>query len=373
MNNPSKATPGILFVDDEEMTRKTFERIASTEFPVLLAADVPSAIEMLKQRGDEIGVLLTDQRMPGQLGVELLEYAREHHPGIVRMLTTAYSELDDAIAAVNRGEIIRYISKPWDNIDALLIDLRVAMRFHQLEADNQALLEEKMSAKARGARIERIQSLVAIAASQAASSSALFGLEQILRQLSDLRGSDVVHTGSAEMYGGPVTEAKAAQTLGKCLSGSLPEREGARWSDLTRCPVEGNAASAEIPAWLGRRAGALVARMEALVMDKGCDQTRVVIDQAGEKLTVDFTCQGNGNASLASWVNGSTDTEVLSNLADLMALSFDLYAIGGNIRTEFSSAGELTRLRADVPLENNEKPVYKQDDDWLEDVIILFA
>lgn len=135
--------PCVLFVDDEEMTRKTFERIAASEFPVLLAGNVAEAIEVLKQRGDEIGVLLTDQRMPGGLGVELLEYARDQHPGIVRMLTTAYSELEDAIAAVNRGEIIRYIEKPWTNIDALLIDLRVAMRFHLLERSNEELMAEK--------------------------------------------------------------------------------------------------------------------------------------------------------------------------------------------------------------------------------------
>ena len=76
MNNTIDDDLYILFVDDEEITRKTFERIASQEFSVLLASNVTEAIEIIKQRGDEIGVLLTDQRMPGGLGVELLEYVR---------------------------------------------------------------------------------------------------------------------------------------------------------------------------------------------------------------------------------------------------------------------------------------------------------
>ncbi|HEY3930830.1 MAG TPA: ATP-binding protein, partial [Verrucomicrobiae bacterium] len=63
---------------------------------------------------DEIGLLMTDQRMPGEKGVWLLERARKLRPRIIRVLATAYADMDAAIAAVNSGAIYKYVSKPWD-------------------------------------------------------------------------------------------------------------------------------------------------------------------------------------------------------------------------------------------------------------------
>jgi two-component system probable response regulator PhcQ len=88
-------------------------------------------------------VLVSDQRMPGAYGNELLRYAREHHPGVVRMLTTAYSELGEAIEAINSGEIYRYITKPWD-LESLHADLRNALELAVLRAERDSLLREKM-------------------------------------------------------------------------------------------------------------------------------------------------------------------------------------------------------------------------------------
>jgi signal transduction histidine kinase len=65
-------------------------------------------------RQHEIAVLLVDQRMPGMSGVELFETIREHHPDTVRILITAYSDLTDAINAINRGQVRGYLRKPWD-------------------------------------------------------------------------------------------------------------------------------------------------------------------------------------------------------------------------------------------------------------------
>jgi two-component system probable response regulator PhcQ len=106
--NPKK----LLYVDDETLALKYFERLIGELVPVLTADSVESGIAVLKAHGDDIAILITDQRMPGAYGNELLRYAREHHPRIVRLLTTAYSEIDDAIAAINSGEIYRYITKP---------------------------------------------------------------------------------------------------------------------------------------------------------------------------------------------------------------------------------------------------------------------
>ena len=83
----------ILYVDDEAMALKYFERLVSPLAPVITALSVAEGKAVLEQRGGEIAVLVSDQRMPGARGIELLRYARERHPAVVRMLTTAYSDL----------------------------------------------------------------------------------------------------------------------------------------------------------------------------------------------------------------------------------------------------------------------------------------
>lgn len=135
----------ILYVDDEAMALKYFERLVSPLAPVITATSVEEGREMLRLHGAEIGVLVSDQRMPGERGNELLSYAREHHPGIVRMLTTAYSELGEAIEAINSGEIYRYISKPWA-LESLRADLKNALELAELRRERDGLMREKMLA-----------------------------------------------------------------------------------------------------------------------------------------------------------------------------------------------------------------------------------
>ena len=136
--------PGtILYVDDEAMALKYFERLVSPLAPVITALSVAEGKALLDQRGGEIAVLVSDQRMPGAHGNELLRYARERHPSVVRMLTTAYSELGEAIEAINSGEIYRYITKPWE-LESLHADLRNALELAMLRGERDSLLREKM-------------------------------------------------------------------------------------------------------------------------------------------------------------------------------------------------------------------------------------
>ena len=153
----------VLFVDDEEKAQKYFRMAYADEFPILTAGSVPEALEILEQQADAIAILITDQRMPGQQGVDLLKRVRADWPGIVRILTTAYSDLDDAIAAVNRGEILRYVTKPWD-IQALRIDLRHAMDFFLLRRERDLLIADKFSVRQSMVHADRLRDLLAIAA-----------------------------------------------------------------------------------------------------------------------------------------------------------------------------------------------------------------
>src|SRR3954470_5751909 len=133
----------ILYVDDEPMALKYFERLVSPMAPVLTALSVEEGRAVLRERGDEIAVLISDQRMPTAYGNELLRYARDHHPNMVRMLTTAYSELGEAIEAINSGEIYRYITKPWD-LESLRADLKNALELASLRSERDTLLREKL-------------------------------------------------------------------------------------------------------------------------------------------------------------------------------------------------------------------------------------
>lgn len=158
-------TYAVLYVDDEEKALKYFRRaIADEALPVHTASSVPEALAILETYGNEIGVLVTDQRMPGQTGVDLLRRVREDWPDIVRLLTTAYSDLDEAIEAVNRGEIFRYITKPWD-IRQLRTELRQSLEIHRLRLERSLLLQEKLSVWQRLIEANRIRDLVIMAGS----------------------------------------------------------------------------------------------------------------------------------------------------------------------------------------------------------------
>ena len=144
MNAP-RDSRSVLFVDDEPMIRKYFERSFGHEMHVITASDGEQARAVLEACGDDIAVLMTDQRMPVGDGITLLNEAKLKHPNIVRLLTTAYSDIEQAIAAVNEGEIWRYITKPWD-LKTLRETLYKAIDVYRARTYEQALLIERRRA-----------------------------------------------------------------------------------------------------------------------------------------------------------------------------------------------------------------------------------
>lgn len=153
----------ILYVDDEAMALKYFERLVGPIAPVLTAASVDEGRALLDAHADEVAVLVCDQRMPGARGNELLRHARDHHPAVVRMLTTAYSDIGEAIEAINSGEIYRYISKPW-TMETLRADLRNALDLAALRAERDSLLREKLMVTQGRLLGQRIGQLCTVAA-----------------------------------------------------------------------------------------------------------------------------------------------------------------------------------------------------------------
>jgi C4-dicarboxylate-specific signal transduction histidine kinase len=104
----------ILYVDDETANLVTVRYLLDGSFELLTAQSGEEALRILAERED-IAVVLCDQRMPGMSGVEVCERAREIRPDAVRIIITAYSDLHAAVDAINRGQVVRYIQKPFRN------------------------------------------------------------------------------------------------------------------------------------------------------------------------------------------------------------------------------------------------------------------
>jgi two-component system probable response regulator PhcQ len=153
----------ILYVDDEEKSLKYFARAFGDEFRILTATNAQDGFKLLERHADEIGLLLTDQRMPGEKGVWLLERARQLRPRILRILVTAFTDLDAAITAVNSGAIYKYVTKPWDP-PQLELTLRQGLEFFMVQAERDQLLLEKMSVLRNMMIADRIVSLGLLAA-----------------------------------------------------------------------------------------------------------------------------------------------------------------------------------------------------------------
>ena len=153
----------ILYVDDEEKSLKNFTRAFSEQFRIFTAPNAHEGLKLLEAHKDDIGLLMTDQRMPGEKGVWLLERARQLRPRIIRILATAYSDMDAAVAAVNTGAIYKYINKPWDP-PQLEQTLKRGLEFFLVQRERDQLLHEKMSVLHNMMIADRIMSLGLLAA-----------------------------------------------------------------------------------------------------------------------------------------------------------------------------------------------------------------
>lgn len=114
-NEPMEARPRLLFVDDEESILTTMRIMFRRQYDVMIASGGEQALELLRQH--DVDVIISDQRMPGMVGVEVLREARKIRPRAMRILLTGYSDFSAIIGSINDGEIYRFVHKPWSNQD----------------------------------------------------------------------------------------------------------------------------------------------------------------------------------------------------------------------------------------------------------------
>ncbi|MBC8021952.1 MAG: response regulator, partial [Burkholderiales bacterium] len=103
----------VLFVDDEERVLNALQALFRGEFDVSTAPSGAAALEMLK--ANPVQIVVSDHRMPGMEGVQLLREVRKTMPRTVRILLTGYSDLAALVGSINEGEVFRFVKKPWDN------------------------------------------------------------------------------------------------------------------------------------------------------------------------------------------------------------------------------------------------------------------
>ena len=106
---------------------------------MLIAENTVIARELLAQ--NEIPIIFSDQRMPEETGTEFLTKMKEKYPRSIRILMTAFSDIDAVIAAINKAEIFRFLSKPWNEAD-IDMTIKSAMEIYNLRKQNIEHIEK---------------------------------------------------------------------------------------------------------------------------------------------------------------------------------------------------------------------------------------
>lgn len=137
MSNPNYK---MLLVDDEPNILRAVTRILRTSSVELITAS--SAEDALtKLEHEKVALVLTDYRMPGMNGVELLRRVRNIDPDTIRMIISGHSDMETVLSAINEGEVFRFITKPWNDLD-LQVSINLALAHRRLVDEKRALAEE---------------------------------------------------------------------------------------------------------------------------------------------------------------------------------------------------------------------------------------
>jgi two-component system response regulator PhcR len=128
--------PLIVYVDDERGNRVVFEQSLNAEFNLLAVSNASEALDAIERL--EVAVVVSDMRMPSMSGEELLRIVKERHPQVIRMVVTAYADVDPILRAINEGLVARYIVKPWIRTELVQV-LRWAIEAWRFSRDSAAL------------------------------------------------------------------------------------------------------------------------------------------------------------------------------------------------------------------------------------------
>lgn len=139
----SDALINVLYVDDEVHNLNSFKAGFRRLFNVFVAESAAEGRKILET--ENIQVIITDQRMPVMTGIEFLESIIPDFPDPIRILLTGYADINAVIDAINKGQVYKYIQKPWMDED-LRINIEKAYEIYALRKENRELTEQLLLA-----------------------------------------------------------------------------------------------------------------------------------------------------------------------------------------------------------------------------------
>ena len=129
----------ILFVDDEKDILSSMRRLLMEDkYEILTAESGLEGLELLKK--GPVDLIVSDQKMPQMSGVEFLQKSKEYSPDSIRIVLTGYADTNAAIDSINKGDVYRYITKPWNN-DEIKSTIKDALELKRLKKENANLSE----------------------------------------------------------------------------------------------------------------------------------------------------------------------------------------------------------------------------------------
>jgi len=130
----------VMLVDDEERILRALSRLLRTEnYELVTAGSGAGALALMAKQ--PVHVIVTDQQMPGMTGIEFLKRVKAEYPDTVRMVLTGHADVTIAMAAINEGQVYRFITKPVQ-AEEVKLAIRHALMQHDLLKENKALVRE---------------------------------------------------------------------------------------------------------------------------------------------------------------------------------------------------------------------------------------
>lgn len=138
LNSPEEKIK-ILYVDDEENNLQAFKATFRRDYNIFLALSADEGREIL--RSEDVHIIITDQRMPDETGVDFLSSIIPINPDPIRILLTGYTDIQAVIDAINKGQIYHYLTKPWEE-EYIRNVIQNAYEVYQLRLENRQLTSD---------------------------------------------------------------------------------------------------------------------------------------------------------------------------------------------------------------------------------------
>jgi signal transduction histidine kinase/DNA-binding response OmpR family regulator len=344
----------ILFVDDEPevlaLLRRTFP--AADGYESLTARTGEEALRILGERA--VDLLVTDQRMPRMTGIELVERARRARPDLCAILLTAYTDPREVVDAINRGEVYRYVVKPWESADLRQTVLR-ALEQVQLKRERERLLAETER------RLAALEAASEIAREVGAAEGHARLLERVVERLPRVVPCDVAAAvlappgGPATLIIHPVTELGEAALL-RVKEDALAAFRGATGEPLDEARLEVRVTGRGAGGGDGRRAAAFASRLTLPVSPCGATGGVVLVESVapdafgpGDARVLDVLVNEVAGALRALAERIAGERERLARVVECMADGL-LYASGGDEVVANPAARRMLGAPLDGPL-----------------------